>query len=85
MPLTVGKIRYKPGPDGFAPIFDLGAPTLFADLVTELDEIDSVVCMTFAVLSRNGDGVPKAIVAVRMRMPKDIAWKMCRDLRKLEK
>lgn len=84
MKQTVGKIRFKDGPDGVAAIFDHGAPAYFTDLVTELDEADGIIRMTFAALSQNGDGLQKAIVAVRLRMPKDMAWRMCRDLRALE-
>lgn len=73
MPLTVGKVQYKEGPDGWAPIFDLGAPTLFADLITEFEEVDGVVRITFAALSGNGDGTQKAIVSARIRLPKHIA------------
>jgi hypothetical protein len=83
MPLTVGKIRFKPGEDGWAAIFDLGAPTLFADLVTELEEADGVVRLTFAALSKNGEGVPKAIVVARIRLPKVLARELLKGLRGL--
>lgn len=83
MPLTVGKIRFKPGEDGVAAIFDLGAPTLFADLVTELEEADGVVRVTFAALSKNGDGLHKAIVVARVRMPKVLARQLLKALKGL--
>jgi hypothetical protein len=83
MPLTVGKIRFKPGDDGTAVIFDLGAPTLFADLVTEMEEADGVVRVTFAALSKNGDGLHKAIVVARVRMPKVLARQLLKALKGL--
>ncbi|OAP41527.1 hypothetical protein AU381_00195 [Sinorhizobium glycinis] len=84
MTITGGKIRYKEGPEGVAIIFDHGAPIVFADLVTELEEINGVVRITFAALTMNGDGLHKAIVVARVRMPKDMAWQFCRALRELE-
>ncbi|AUX76378.1 hypothetical protein [Sinorhizobium fredii] len=84
MKQTVGKTRFKGGPDGIAPIYDHGAPALFSDIVTEIEEVDGIIRLTFATLSRNGDGVEKAVIAVRLRMPKDVAWQLCRDMRALE-
>ncbi|MDW9814957.1 hypothetical protein GOB25_07725 [Sinorhizobium meliloti] len=85
MKQTVGKARFKEGPDGVAPIFDHGAPALFSDIVTEIEEVDGIIRLTFAALSRNGDGVEKAIIAVRLRMPKEVTLQMCRNLEALEK
>lgn len=70
------------------PIFiqDHGAPALYVDLVTELevDEHD-IVRVSFAAISTNGDGMTKAVVAVRLRMSQDFCWQFCRELRALDK
>lgn len=81
MAQTVGKIHI--GKETVV-IFDHGALCLWADIFTELEEVDGVVKITFASVHKNGDGIHKASVAVRIRMPKDAAWKLCRDLRALE-
>jgi hypothetical protein len=69
-------------------IFDEGAPALYVDLITELevevDENDIVVRISFGAMSKNGDGQIKAMIAVRIRTPKNMAWQFCRDLRELE-
>lgn len=66
-------------------IFDEGAPVLYVDLITELDvDENDIVRISFGAMSRNGDGQIKAMVAVRIRMPKNLAWQFCRDLRELE-
>lgn len=80
---TVGKLG-TPGEPVF--IFDEGAVALYVDLITELvvDEND-IVRISFGARSTNGDGQVKATIAVRLRMPKTMAWQFCRDLRKLEK
>lgn len=79
---TVGKAK---GPDDeWLVVFDRGANTYYADLVTELSEHKGVVRMSFASVSTNGDGIPKATVVARLRMPKDLAWQLCRELKELE-
>jgi len=78
---TVGKVR--DGEDVIV-IFDDGTDPLWVDLVTEISEHDGIVRMSFAAISTNGDGVPKADVAVRLRMKTDLAWQICRSLRALE-
>ena len=78
---TVGKIK-----DGeeWVFLFDPGALTLYADIVTEMHESSGIVRMSFAAISTNGDGVHKANIVVRLRMPKDVAWSLCRELRAME-
>lgn len=78
---TVGKVR-----DGeeVIVIFDDGTDPLWADLVTEISEHDGIVRMSFAAISTNGDGVPKADVSVRLRMKVETAWFLCRSLKALE-
>ncbi|AEH79676.1 hypothetical protein SM11_chr2422 [Sinorhizobium meliloti SM11] len=67
-------------------IFDEGAPALFVDLITELEvDENDIVRISFGAMSKNGDGVEKAMIAVRIRMPKNMAWKFCRDLSSLER
>lgn len=81
MAQTVGKMRVD---KETVVIFDHGALTLWADLVTEIQQADGVVRLTFAAVHKNGDGIHKATVAVRLRMPKGIAWQLWRDLEELE-
>lgn len=78
---TVGKV--KDG-DEWVFLFDPGAMTLYSDLVTEMHESNGIVRMSFAAISTNGDGIPKANIIVRLRMPKDVAWGLCRALRGLK-
>lgn len=77
MKTTVGKIR-----DGgeMIVIFDQGAPTFWADIVTELTVAKAVVRMSFAAISINGDGIPKATVVTRLRVPQDVAADLGRKL-----
>ena len=80
---TVGKVESIDGEWVF--LFDpTGALTLWADVVTELRESSGIVRMSFAAISTNGDGVQKANIVVRLRVPKDVAWSLCRSLRALE-
>lgn len=66
-------------------IFDEGAPALYVDLMTELEvDENDIVRISFGAMSKNGDGQIKAMIAVRIRMPKNMAWQFCRDLRELE-
>jgi hypothetical protein len=65
-------------------IFDEGAPNPFANFITELAEEDGIVRVGFAALSIDGDGQRKAMIVVRLHLPRDIAWEMCRNLRKIE-
>jgi hypothetical protein len=78
---SVGKIR--DGEDILI-IFDSGVVPIHADIVTEISEEDGIVRMSFAAVTQDGDGVPKADVAVRLRMKSEIAWSLCRSLRALE-
>jgi hypothetical protein len=78
---TVGKVR--DGEDVVV-IFDDGTDPLWVDLVTEISEHDGIVRMSFAAISTNGDGVPKADVSLRLRMKVETAWGLCRSLRALE-
>lgn len=78
---TVGKIEH----DGqWLVIFDDGTDPLHVDLVTEIQEEDGIVRVSFAAISQDGDGVRKADVSVRLRMKKDVAWGLCRSLHALE-
>lgn len=79
---SVGKAKNIDGEWVF--LFDPGAPALWADLVTEMKEVGGIVRMSFAAISTNGDGVQKASIVVRLRMPKEIAWSICRSLKALE-
>ncbi|PLT95521.1 hypothetical protein [Sinorhizobium medicae] len=66
-------------------IFDEGAPALFVDLITELEvDENDIVRISFGAMSKNGDGQIKAMISVRLRMPKNIAWQFRRGLRELE-
>lgn len=78
---TVGKIRDG---DELIVIFDDGTDALWADIVTEISEHDGIVRMSFAAISTNGDGVPKADVVARLRMRVETAWGLCRSLKALE-
>ena len=78
---TVGKVRH--GKDAIV-VFDHGAACLWTDLVTEIEEADGIVRMTFAAVHKNGDGIHKATVAVRLRMTEDVAFSLCRELRRLQ-
>ncbi|ASY62486.1 hypothetical protein SJ05684_c10280 [Sinorhizobium sojae CCBAU 05684] len=79
---TVGKAQDLDGEWVF--LFDRGAPTLYADLVTEMHERRGVVHVSFAAVSINGDGIPKGTLVVRLRMPKEVARQFCEDLQGLE-
>lgn len=81
-PGTVGKMKTVDGE--WMVVFDRGATTHYADLVTELSEHKGIVRMSFASISTNGDGIPKATIVARLRIPKDLAWQLCRDLKELE-
>ncbi|MDX0449133.1 hypothetical protein BMJ35_23165 [Sinorhizobium medicae] len=66
-------------------VFDEGAPALYVDLITELEvDENDIVRISFGAMSKNGDGQTKAMIAVRLRMPKNIAWQFRRGLRELE-
>lgn len=79
---SVGKAQNLDGEWVF--LFDSGAPALWTDLVSELKEVGGIVRLSFAAISTNGDGVQKASVVVRLRMPKEVAWSLCRSLKALE-
>ncbi|WP_322882873.1 MULTISPECIES: hypothetical protein [Sinorhizobium] len=65
-------------------IFDEGAPNPYANFITEVADEGDVVRVGFAALSQDGDGQIKAMIVVRLHLKKDIAWEMCRELRKIE-
>ena len=65
-------------------IFDEGAPNPYANFITELAEENGVVRVGFAALSQDGDGQMKAMIVVRLHLKRDVAWEMCRELRKIE-
>jgi hypothetical protein len=79
---SVGKAKNIDGEWVF--LFDNGAPALWTDLVSELKEVGGIVRMSFAAISTNGDGVQKASVVARLRMPKDVAWALCRSLHEMQ-
>lgn len=79
---SVGKIRDD---DQVYIIFDTGIAPLFVDLVTEMSERDGIVRMSFAAVTQDGDGQPKAEVTARLRMKRETAWQLCRDLGGLQK
>ncbi|WP_085033954.1 hypothetical protein [Ensifer aridi] len=81
---NVGKIRIGDGPDDVVIIFDSGTPPLHVDLVTELAEEDGVIRISFAATTQDGDGHRKAEVTARLRMKKETAWALCRELKRLE-
>ena len=67
-------------------IFDEGAKALYVDLITELEvDENDIVRISFGAMSKNGDGQIKAMIAVRIRMPKSIARDFCRALTKMQK
>lgn len=68
------------------PIFiqDLGAPNPYANYITELAEDNGVVRVGFATLTKSGDGQTVAMTVVRLHIKRDVAWEMCRDLRRIE-
>lgn len=79
---TVGKIEGDG--DEWIVIFDDGTDPVWADLVTEISEHEGIIRMSFAAISKDGEGVEKADVSVRLRMKADTAWGLCRSLRALE-
>lgn len=79
---TVGKMKSQDGEWVF--LFDHGTPTVYADLVTEVAEKDGIVRLSFAAITQDGDGIPKANIVARLRMPKDMAWELCRSIKALD-
>ena len=65
-------------------VFDEGAPNAYANFITEMAEDNGVVRVGFAALSQDGDGQMKAMIVVRLHLKRDVAWQMCRELRKIE-
>ncbi|RVI91803.1 hypothetical protein [Sinorhizobium meliloti] len=65
-------------------IFDEGAQNCYANFITEVAEDGDLVRVGFAALSKDGDGQTKAMLVVRLHIKKDVAWEMCRELRKIE-
>lgn len=79
---TVGKMEN--GGDWIV-IFDDGTAPLHVDLVTEVVEEDGIIRISFAAVSKDGDGIAKADVVARIRMIENTAWDMCRRLKGLER
>lgn len=65
-------------------IFDEGAPNPYANFITELAEEDGVVRVGLAALCKSGDGQVIAMTVVRVHLKKEVAWELCRGLRKIE-
>ncbi|ANK73755.1 hypothetical protein FA04_14670 [Ensifer adhaerens] len=65
-------------------VFDEGAPNAYANFITEMADDGDVVRVGFAALSQDGDGQMKAMIVVRLNLKREIAWEMCRELRKIE-
>ncbi|ASP50929.1 hypothetical protein [Sinorhizobium meliloti] len=65
-------------------IFDEGAPNPYANFITELAEENGVIRVGFATVSKDGDGQTKAMIVVRLHLKKEIAWDLCRGLRRME-
>lgn len=78
---TVGKI--KDG-DEWLVIFDSGTTPIHVDLFTEIAEEGGIVRMSFAAITKDGDGIAKADVVARIRMVESVAWSLCRALKGLE-
>ncbi|MDX0615176.1 hypothetical protein GOD03_11845 [Sinorhizobium medicae] len=81
---NVGKIRIGDDPDDVVVLFDPGAPPLHVDIFTELDEEGGIVRISFAAITQDGDGTKKADIVARLRMKKEIAWELCRELKKCD-
>lgn len=81
---NVGKIRIGEDPEDVVILFDQGTPPLHVDLFTELDEDEGIIRISFAAITQDGDGTKKADIVARLRMTKDTAWRLCRELKKHE-
>ena len=80
-PTVVGKIEH----DGeWLVVFDDSVSPLHVDLVTEIAEEDGIVRVSFAAVTKDGDGVAKADIVARLRMKTDTAWELCKSLNALE-
>jgi len=67
-------------------LFDEGAPALYVDLITELEvDENDIVRISFGAMSRNGDGQTKAMIAVRIRMPRSVARAFGQTLTKMQR
>lgn len=82
---SVGKIRIGDGPDDVVVIIDHGSPPLHVDLFTELVEEEGLVRVSFAAITKDGDGIPKAEVVARLRMRKELLWDLCRETKDLDR
>ncbi|MDX0182694.1 hypothetical protein GOC16_17840 [Sinorhizobium meliloti] len=81
---NVGKIRIGEDPEDVVILFDQGTPPLHVDLFTELDEDEGIIRISFAAITQDGEGTKKADIVARLRMKKDLAWELCRALKRLE-
>lgn len=82
--VSVGKIKAL-DEDEWLFLFDRGAHTYYADLVTEVGAGKGIVRLSFAAVSVDGDGIPKGTVVCRVRLPVDIAAKLCETIKELKK
>lgn len=80
---TVGKMHIE-GTDQWVVVFDDGTTPFYVDLITEIADEDGIIRMSFAAISSDGEGIPKADVVARLRMKSDVAWGLCRSLKALE-
>jgi len=81
---NVGKIRIGSRPEDVVILFDKGEPPLHVDLFTELVEEEGVIRVSFAAITQDGEGLRKADIVARLRMKKETAWELCRELKALE-
>lgn len=66
-------------------VFDDGVTPVYADLVTEVAEKNGIVRLSFAAITQDGDGIPKADIMLRLRLPKDAALALGQALQALDK
>ncbi|WP_322884223.1 hypothetical protein U8C35_07655 [Sinorhizobium medicae] len=78
---TVGKAGTPSNPIF---IFDEGAPNPYANFITELADEDGVIRVGLAALSKDGDGQQKAMIVVRLHLKREVAFELCRGLRRME-
>lgn len=78
---TVGKAGTPNAP---VFIFDEGAQNCYANFITEIADEDGVIRVGFAALSKDGGGQLKAMIVARLHIKKDVAWQLCRELKRLE-
>ncbi|MCA1493308.1 hypothetical protein I6F11_20520 [Ensifer sp. NBAIM29] len=57
---------------------------IYADFVTEAVERNGIVRLSFAAITQDGDGIPKADIMLRLRLPKEAASNLRRSLEVIE-